>query len=144
MPQGVKEREREQADSKGSQKKPALARSQQWLGLPDSVKRVFDRFPLKSYPANPLPQNILSTRDEHALYIFASSGDARSGRPSYNPGCLKWQVRHSVLLRWPHRRKLIIADLSPIPRNQLQMRIIVQSRLTHGRAAFSTPRSERR
>lgn len=63
-----------------------------WLKTPEIVKRVFDRFPLRTYEACELPQGRTSSRDEHALFVFTTEADAKAGRPSYNPGCLKWQV----------------------------------------------------
>ena len=63
-----------------------------WLKTPEIVKRVFDRFPLQTYEACELPQGRTSSRDKHALFAFTTEADAKAGRPSYNPGCLKWQV----------------------------------------------------
>lgn len=62
------------------------------LKTPEIVKRVFDRFPLRTYEACELPQGRTSSRDEHALFVFTTQADAKAGRSSYNPGCLKWQV----------------------------------------------------
>jgi metaxin len=30
------------------------------------------------------------------LHVFTTEEDAKNGRPSFNPGCLKWQVRAMV------------------------------------------------
>lgn len=65
-----------------------------WLRTPEIVKRVFDRFPVRTYEACELPHGRTSSRDEHALFVFTTEADAEAGRPSYNPGCLKWQVRN--------------------------------------------------
>ena len=66
--------------------------SWQWWRLPAPVKRIFDEFPLRTYPANELPQRTTTSRSRHTLYVFATEESARSGEPSFNPGCLKWQV----------------------------------------------------
>lgn len=63
-----------------------------WLKLPAPIKRVFDEFPLRTYPANELPQRTTTARDKHTLYVFATEDGARTEKPSRNPGCLKWQV----------------------------------------------------
>jgi metaxin len=69
--------------------------------VPPSVRRLFERFPLVTYPANELPDKYTSLsrsrgRDEknavHRLYIWSTEERAARGRPSFNPSCLKWQV----------------------------------------------------
>ena len=60
--------------------------------IPPPLKRVFDKFPLITYEDNELPVKARSSRSENVLYIFTSPEDASSGRPSFNPACLKWQV----------------------------------------------------
>jgi len=65
----------------------------QWFTTPQPIKRLFDKFPLVTYPSNQLPQRTARQRDRHALYIFTSKGEAKNGAASFNPGCLKWQVR---------------------------------------------------
>lgn len=74
----------------------------QWWRLPAPVKRIFDEFPLKIYSANQLPQRTVTFRDEHTLFVFIGEGHAKSGGPSYNPGCLKWQVCN-VLISFERR-----------------------------------------
>lgn len=64
------------------------------FSVPEPVKRVFDKFPLRSYPANDLPRRSLRSRHEHTLYVFTDS--QRLNAPSFNPGCLKWQVSISA------------------------------------------------
>jgi metaxin len=61
--------------------------------VPAPIKQLFDQFPLHTYPVNDLPQRAPQNRDAHVLYIFTSGNDALKGSPSYNPACLKWQVR---------------------------------------------------
>ena len=60
--------------------------------IPPPLKRLFDTFPLVTYPANQLPLRAPRNRHQHALYVFTTADGAVSGAPSYNPSCLKWQV----------------------------------------------------
>ncbi|KAL9126506.1 MAG: hypothetical protein Q9217_004452 [Psora testacea] len=64
----------------------------QWLKTPRPIRRVFDKFPLVTYDANELPQRSATLRSEHALYVFITVERANKRRPSFNPGCLKWQA----------------------------------------------------
>ena len=66
-----------------------------WLKLPAPVKRIFDKFPLVTYERNELPQARTGPIHKHTLYVFTSVEDVKRGNPSYNPTCLKWQVRIS-------------------------------------------------
>ncbi|KAL8826704.1 MAG: hypothetical protein Q9191_003629 [Dirinaria sp. TL-2023a] len=68
------------------------AEQKSWLTTPAPIKRLFDNFPLLTYPANDLPPQAPVSHSEHALYIFTTaSSSATSGAPSFNPSCLKWQ-----------------------------------------------------
>jgi len=71
--------------------KPA---AQRWnfFSIPAPVKRVFDEFPLLTYDANELPLRAPKSRERHVLHIFTTDEDAKDGKPSFNPACLKWQV----------------------------------------------------
>ena len=60
--------------------------------IPAPLKRVFDKFPLVAYEENERPQRALRETGEHVLHVFTTNADAKSGKPSFNPGCLKWQV----------------------------------------------------
>lgn len=64
--------------------------------VPGPVKRVFDKFPLTTYPPNALPSRSPRRTEDHVLYIFTDAKGARHGAPSFNPQCLKWQVRDPV------------------------------------------------
>jgi len=68
--------------------------SWQWFTTPQPIKRLFDKFPLQTYAANELPQRTAAHRDQHTLYIFTTEEGAKDGALSFNPGCLKWQVRY--------------------------------------------------
>ena len=78
------------------------SRPRDWFSIPRPLKQLFDTFPLVTYPSNGSPLRVTSRRlndhgdddaDLPSLYVFCSSQDALLGRPSFNPGCLKWQVR---------------------------------------------------
>jgi hypothetical protein len=76
----------------GPQGEDATRNEQGTFSVPAPVKRLFDCFPLLSYPPNEPPRrsppkSLLST-----LYIFTTDRDAKYGRPSFNPSCLRWQV----------------------------------------------------
>ena len=61
--------------------------------LPEPIKQIFDKFPLRTYSANELPRRAKRRKqDQNALYIFTTPESAREDRPSFNPGCLKWQT----------------------------------------------------
>lgn len=74
------------------------SKPQSWFALPAPVKRVFDVFPLREYESNALPARAPGPkqREENVLHVFIREEDVRAGRPSFNPGCLKWQVRNRV------------------------------------------------
>ena len=78
-----------------SKQQPKLSEQNQaqWLRTPRPVKRVFDKFPLATYQSDELPQGRTSSLRKHVLCVFTTTSDSEKGRPSYNPGCLKWQVR---------------------------------------------------
>ncbi|KAL7901726.1 hypothetical protein HDV63DRAFT_54531 [Trichoderma sp. SZMC 28014] len=65
-----------------------------WFAVPAPVRELFKIFPLTTLPADPLPERSPErTRPRPRLYVFArTEQDARSGRPSFNPQCLKWQT----------------------------------------------------
>lgn len=70
--------------------------------VPAPIKRLFDKFPLTTYPANDLPDCAAAQRNDNQLFVFSNAVNAQRGRPSFNPQCLKWQVR----LRW-HAEEMI-------------------------------------
>ncbi|KAL2827637.1 hypothetical protein BDW59DRAFT_144103 [Aspergillus cavernicola] len=73
-----------------SRREPHRARD--FFSVPAPVKRLFDRFPLITYPANELPHCALSTQRGNRLFVFTDAAGVRRGRPSFNPQCLKWQA----------------------------------------------------
>ena len=75
-----------------AQKRLSQAGQKPWFTTPAPIKRLFDKFPLRTYPPNELPQRRESVSTEHILYVFATEEGAKEGRPSFNPSCLKWQV----------------------------------------------------
>ena len=71
---------------------PPDASPSSWFSLPQPLRRVFDRFPLVTYPPNLLPQRAPGHHNENILYVFQSQEPARRDTPSFNPSCLKWQA----------------------------------------------------
>lgn len=69
---------------------------QLWLTTPASIKHLFNRFPLRTYTANELPLRNPPDRKKHNLYIFTDENSAKLELPSFNPGCLKWQVSKQI------------------------------------------------
>ncbi|OQO09906.1 hypothetical protein B0A48_04260 [Cryoendolithus antarcticus] len=65
---------------------------QSFFRLPAPVKRVFDRFPLVTCEENGAPLRSASQDSGNILHLFTTVEEARKGRPSYNPGCLRWQA----------------------------------------------------
>ena len=85
----------QRATANSSTAAPAQARSRDWrdvFTLPAPVKRVFEKFPLVTYPANEHPLRAPRQQEQHTLYIFTTEDDAEQKAPSFNPTCLKWQV----------------------------------------------------
>ena len=80
--------------SKPSQNVPSVQKRSDFFAIPAPVKRVFDRFPLVTYTENELPRRSYGKLSKaNVLHVFTTQEDAVEGRPSFNPGCLKWQVR---------------------------------------------------
>jgi hypothetical protein len=80
------------ATSSGSFQRQAN-RVRNLFSIPAPVKRLFDKVPVLTYPPNELPQRTPRPNKLPSLYVFIGDEDAAAGRPSFNPGCLKWQVR---------------------------------------------------
>lgn len=78
-----------------SQSGPAQSQSKSWLPIPEPVKKLFDSFPVVTYPAQQLPAGCPRNEKLPTLWIF-TKGDGldANGRElmSFNPSCLKWQV----------------------------------------------------
>lgn len=70
----------------------AAAEPRSWFAVPAPVRHLFQRFPLHTYDPEPLPLGAPDIHDRPSLYVFAGDDDARAGRPSYNPACLKAQT----------------------------------------------------
>jgi metaxin len=67
-------------------------RVRDFFSIPAPVKRLFDKVPVLTYAPNELPQRTPKPTKLPTLYVFIKEEDAAAGRPSFNPGCLKWQV----------------------------------------------------
>ncbi|KAK0889011.1 phosphatidylserine decarboxylase [Friedmanniomyces endolithicus] len=93
-PHPVGDDERSQRQTKDAKTKPKQKQSifDTLFAIPASLKPIFDRVPLLTYAANDLPLRSPRNRGENVLHIFTTPEDARTGRPSFNPACLKWQT----------------------------------------------------
>jgi hypothetical protein len=60
---------------------------------PEPIQRLFRKVPLITYPADELPHRSRRHQSDNVLYIFTTESGVRMDTPSFNPGCLKWQVR---------------------------------------------------
>ena len=69
-----------------------VSRTRDMFAVPAPIKRIFDRFPLTTYPPNDLPQRLETNERGNRLFVFTDASGARHGKPSFNPQCLKWQV----------------------------------------------------
>lgn len=65
------------------------------FAVPEAAKRVFRKFPLVTYSPNQRPLRSPTQRDAHTLYIWTTVDDAENDDASFNPTCLKWQVRYT-------------------------------------------------
>ena len=82
------------AQSSGSSASaPPRGKRSSFFVTPAPVKRIFSKFPLVTYAPNDLPLRAPSRRHEHNLHVFTTSSDVQKCAPSFNPSCLKWQVR---------------------------------------------------
>ena len=96
---GVEEDKQEGKDKagKGLQQRTKQSGLTSWFAIPAPLRRLFDKFPLETYDPNALPMRAILRKTEKVLCIFTSRQDAIQGRPSFNPGCLKWQVGQDFL-----------------------------------------------
>jgi hypothetical protein len=116
---------------------PQQASSRSIFTVPTPIKQLFDRFPLSTYSINELPQRAPRNRDAHVLYVFASDTQALKGAPSYNPACLKWQVRAVHDVRQPPTYS--ISGLPQILQHTIPLSSSEQPRLTKRRTSVSDP-----
>ncbi|KAB8237414.1 hypothetical protein BDV23DRAFT_193358 [Aspergillus alliaceus] len=70
----------------------SISRARDYFAVPAPIKRIFDRFPLVTYPSNGLPQRGALNRTSNKLFVFTDAAGAKHDRPSFNPQCLKWQA----------------------------------------------------
>ncbi|KAF7125559.1 hypothetical protein CNMCM5793_001819 [Aspergillus hiratsukae] len=68
------------------------SRARDFFSVPAPIKRIFDQFPLVTYPSNDLPHHSGTGQRGNRLFVFTDPASARRGRPSFNPQCLKWQA----------------------------------------------------
>lgn len=134
MPQDVKLSE--EAAPRTAPKDSQSNNQRRWFTTPEPIKRLFNQFPLRTYPPNELPLRKSPDRTQHNLYIFATDNVAKLGLPSFNPGCLKWQVGRFKSAPGPAPNSYSDSDCkSPgvleIPRNIVFHRPFEQSCITH-------------
>ena len=79
-------------DQSHSKQQSTQVSGKPWFTTPAPIKRLFDKFPLRAYTPNQLPKQRHDIHAERTLYIFTTDEGAQTGRPSFNPSCLKWQV----------------------------------------------------
>lgn len=86
--------EREGAAGSSANTTTTTTSSSWFSSVPTPIKRVFDQFPRKTYPPNPVPRRADAGNDPRVnrLYVFTDAQGAAEGAPSFNPQCLKWQV----------------------------------------------------
>ncbi|CAI7647882.1 hypothetical protein PCG10_000782 [Penicillium crustosum] len=77
---------------KGADGPPEESNASPFFTVPAPIKRLFDKFPLTTYPANEIPQRLRPHDNVNQLYVFTDASGVRHGRPSFNPQCLKWQA----------------------------------------------------
>ncbi|KAK1820755.1 phosphatidylserine decarboxylase [Friedmanniomyces endolithicus] len=92
--QSIEDDEPSQRRTKDATTKPKQKQSifDTLFAIPAPLKPIFDRVPLLAYAANDLPLRSPRNRGENVLHVFTTSEDAKTGRPSFNPACLKWQA----------------------------------------------------
>lgn len=114
--------------------------------IPAPLKRVFDKFPLVQYDENELPLRATKDKSQHVLHVFTTDKDAREGKPSFNPGCLKWQVwtmDNGQTRRIGGRLNDILLGLSQLLWCRIQTGAIEQSWIALGRPTIPTACSHR-
>jgi len=84
--------EKNSEDSSQSSFQRQTRRIRDFFSIPAPVKQLFDLVPVVTYPPNQLPQRTPKSSRIPSFYVFSTDEDAAAGRPSFNPGCLKWQV----------------------------------------------------
>lgn len=70
----------------------SYARLQSFFQVPAPIRSLFESIPIVIYAPNELPRRRPKQSELPSLYVFGSDDDVRSGRPSFNPSCLRWQV----------------------------------------------------
>lgn len=93
----IKKREEEEGKASAERTSSADSHSpsgfRKFFSIPSPVRILFDKVPVIVYPQNELPQRSGRSARIPSLYVFSTKEDAEAGRPSFNPSCLKWQVR---------------------------------------------------
>jgi hypothetical protein len=82
--------------------KSSSARPSSYFTAPEPIRQLFEKVPLITYPANDLPHRSRRQKTQHVLHMFTTAYGARMDSPSFNPSCLKWQVRVGSAEQWLH------------------------------------------
>jgi metaxin len=101
------------ANGQASSRSQATTRpSSSIFSIPLPIKRLFDQFPLVTYPANELPHRSSGSGKGrgHALFLWTAHEDASERVASFNPNCLKWQVSLLLDLALFRKKKMMMTD----------------------------------
>ena len=123
-------------------RRPQQASSRSFFSIPAPVKQLFDRFPLVTYPINHLPQRAPHHRDTPVLHLFTTNEGALKGAPSYNPACLKWQVRMNKSVWVAYQADVFSRHTSSFPTSTSASLRPVTTHLRAARFRFSFPHSQ--
>lgn len=63
------------------------------FSIPPPLRWLFEHVPITTYAPNCLPQRSPIAHDVAVLYMFTRPGEGPYHHLSFNPSCLKWQVR---------------------------------------------------
>lgn len=125
---------------KDATKSRESAQKRGFFSIPPALKEIFDRYPLVVYEANELPIRAPKRRGDNLLYIFTTERDARYGRASFNPACLKWQVSRSVQSQaCPPTLMQTVVDVPEVHWRPFPSPVIKQSRFSVRCSSLPTP-----
>jgi metaxin len=71
---------------------PAPPPSRTLIPLPAPIRRLFDLFPLITYPSTALPTSSPRVSAQPTLHIFTAPSTSSPDAPSFNPTCLSTQT----------------------------------------------------
>lgn len=140
MPSNTSLEERDEAvPSKQTSFQQKTAKVKDLFSIPAPVKALFDTVPVLTYPPNNLPQRAPKPARIPSLYVFIDEKDAAAGRPSYNPSCLKWQVRKAKINTSMERFLILFVGIPEHSRHKPPSSPLQQPRLPHRRPPLPPP-----